>query len=120
VNTIPLRDVPNQSILTTLSNQQVQLNIYQKRTGLFMDLYSSNALVLGGIYCVNQTFCVINVYLGFVGDFMWVDLQAQNANPEAGLGIGSRFQLVYLAPADIPSTALFAGPESAEQIPAPQ
>jgi hypothetical protein len=122
VNTVLLQDVPNQSILTTLSNQQCQLNVYQKRTGLFMDIYANDFSepILAGVYCVNQVFCIMDAYLGFVGDFMWVDTLGQNANPYYGGGLGSRFQLVYLAPSDIPSTALFAGAESAEQVPAPQ
>jgi hypothetical protein len=120
MNTVPLQDIPNQSVLTTLSNQSVQINAYQKRTGFFMDIYSDNVLVLAGIYCVNQSFCVMDVYLGFIGDFMWVDTFAQNVNPYYGGGLGTRFQLVYLAPADIPPTALFAGAESQEQVPSPQ
>jgi hypothetical protein len=120
MNTVPLQDIPDQSILITLNNQSCQINVYQKRTGMFMDLYSNNVLILGGIYCVNQTFAVMNVYLGFIGDFMWVDTLNLNANPIYGSGVGSRFQLVYLLPSDILPTALFAGAEANEQNPAPQ
>ena len=117
--TVPTTDVASQTLFITLNNQGCQLNLYQKRTGFFMDLYVSNALILGGILCRNQCFLLMNVYLGFVGDFMWVDTYGQNADPIVGGGIGTRFQLVYLYPADIPATALFAGQESAEQNPAP-
>lgn len=116
---VPTNDIANQTILTTLNNQTCQLNLYQKRTGFFMDLYVSNALVLGGVLCRNQCFLVMNVYLGFVGDFMWVDTQGQNADPIVGGGIGTRFQLVYLFPSDIPTTALIAGLEASEQNPPP-
>lgn len=116
---IPTTDVPSQTLFTTLNNQACQLNLYQKRTGFFADLYAANTLLLGGALCRNQCFLVMDVYLGFVGDLMWVDTQGQNADPEVGLGVGTRFQLVYFFPSDIPPTALFAGPESAEQNPLP-
>jgi hypothetical protein len=116
---VPTTDTANQSLLLTLNNQSCQINAYQKQTGFFLDLYVDNVLILGGVLCRNQCFLIMNIYLGFVGDLMWVDTQNQNADPVVGGGIGTRFQLVYLLPADIPVTALFAGQESAEQNPVP-
>jgi hypothetical protein len=119
MQTVPLSDIANQTIFITLNNQNCQINAYQKRTGFFIDLYVANQLILGGMLCRNQSFLILNVYFGFIGDFMWVDTQNQNADPVVGGGIGSRFQLLYFFPSDIPPTALFAGQESGEQNPTP-
>ena len=48
---VPLQAVPNQAVLTSLNGQQTQLNVYQKRTGLFMDIFVGNSLVLSGVRC---------------------------------------------------------------------
>jgi len=119
---IPLAAVPNQIRSVVLNNQEFSLTIYQKSTGMFMDIASDlapNPLV--GVLCRNQCYCIMNAYFGFIGDFMWVDTWGANADPVyTGLGnSAARFQLVYLFPSDIPSSALFAGEESAEINPSP-
>jgi len=118
---IPLATVPNQIRTVVLNNQQCSLSVYQKSTGMFMDIVSNNKIILSGVLCRNQCYLVMNSYLGFIGDFMWVDTLGGNADP-VYTGIGgptARFQLVYLFPADIPPNALFAGPQSAELNPPP-
>jgi hypothetical protein len=119
VLTIPTTDVASQTIFTQLNNQNCQLNLYQKRTGFFLDLYlAPTQLVIGGVLCRNQCFLILNSYLGFIGEFMWADTQG-NMDPTVGWGIGTRFTLNYLLPSDIPATALYGGLESTEQNPAP-
>ena len=44
---------------------------------------------------------VRDLYLGFVGDFIWFD--TQGSSDPIYMGLGSRFILVYLAPADLPA-----------------
>ena len=99
---VPLQAVPNQAVLTSLNGQTVQLNVYQKRTGLFMDIFVSNSVVLTGVLCRNTTLMVMDAYLGFVGDLTWLDNQGNN-NPDF-TGLDGRYSLVYLLPSDIPST----------------
>ena len=78
---VPLQVVPNQAVLTSLNGQTVQLNVYQKRTGLFLDIYVSNTLILAGVRCRNTTLMVLDAYLGFVGALTWLDNQG-NDNPD--------------------------------------
>jgi hypothetical protein len=99
---IPLQAVPNQALLASLNGQTTQLNVYQKRTGLFLDIYVANSLVLSGVRCRNLTLMVMDAYLGFVGDLIWFDNQGRQ-NPDY-TGLGGRYSLVYLLPSDIPPT----------------
>ena len=46
---IPLQAVPNQIITPTLNNQSCKFKIYQKTTGMFIDIYVNDALVVGGV-----------------------------------------------------------------------
>lgn len=99
---IPLQAVANQAAIATLNGQLTQLNVYQKRTGLFLDIYVGNSLVLAGARCRNLTLMVMNAYLGFLGDLTWIDNQGSQ-NPDY-TGLGGRYSLIYLLPADIPPT----------------
>ena len=99
---VPLQALPNQSVLTILNGQQTHLNVYQKRTGLFLDIFVGNNLILSGVRCVNLTLMVMDAYLGFVGDLTWLDNQG-NQNPDF-TGLGGRYSLIYLLPSDIPPT----------------
>lgn len=97
---VPLNANPNQTLTVGLNNQACQLDVYQKTGGLFMDVYVNNALIIAGVLCENLNRIVRSLYLGFSGDFVFYDTQGTNDPDYAGLG--SRFVLVYLAPADLP------------------
>jgi len=116
---IPLAAVPNQSRLVVLNQQNYQLNIYQKSTGMFMDiLIPSNAqpIILSGVLCRNQCPLVMNAYLGFIGELIWVDIFALNEDP-VYTGLGGQFQLVYLFPYEIPIGTIFCWDEPYEFSP---
>jgi hypothetical protein len=101
---IPLQATPNQTFNVGLSpNQQCRINVYQKQPGLFFDLYLSDVAIITGVLCFNLNLLVRNAYLGFIGDFAFVDNQGTN-DPDY-TGLGSRYQLVYLAPGDIAGQA---------------
>ena len=114
---VPLAQVPNQSRLVSLNSQNCQFNVYQKSTGLFMDiLLETNGVmapILSGVLCRNQCPMVMTSYLGFVGELMWVDCYVTNADP-VYTGFGQQFQLVYLAPSEIPLGAIFCWDEPYE------
>ena len=99
---VPLQaGVPNQTLTTTLGDQSVQINLYQKATGLFLDLYLlPGTLVLAGALCRNLRPIVISPYLGFIGDLMFADLRG--AQDPDYTGLGERYILSYLTAADIP------------------
>jgi hypothetical protein len=106
---IPTIATPNQQLDTQLSGQNCTLRIYQKRTGLFMDVLVDGALVIGGVLCLNQNLIVRNLYLGFTGDFTFVDTLGKTDPVYTGLG--EQYLLLYLETTDL---AQIVGPETDE------
>lgn len=90
---IPLVAVPAQSMAVLLGGQSCHINLYQKSTGLFIDLYVSDRLILAGIICENINPIVRSVYLGFVGDLYFYDTQGTN-DPDY-TGLADRFELIW-------------------------
>ena len=104
---VPLQAIPNQAVLVTLNSQNTQINVYQKSTGLFVDVYLNNGPdpIVAGVLGENLRLIIMSAYLGYSGDFMFLDNQGSDDPFYSGLG--ARFSLVYLAPSDIPSTSLY-------------
>ena len=98
---VPLQPVPNQAVTVNLAEQQVQINVYQKRTGLFCDVYLANALLVAGVLCHDRDRIVRDSYFGLIGDLGFVDQQGFN-DPDY-TGLGSRYLLYYLEASDISS-----------------
>lgn len=101
---IPLQPVPSQIVSVSLSDQACQIAVAQKSTGLFLDLYVNNALVIGGVICENRNVIVRSAYLGFIGDLAFFDMQPPPADPADPFasGLGTRFILGYLFPSELP------------------
>ena len=100
---VPLSAKASQTARVTLSGQPCTLAVYQKASGLYMDVYSNDALVVGGVACLCGPLVVQNTYFGFVGDFTWIDTGAQplaDASDPSYDGIGSRWFLAYLLPSE--------------------
>lgn len=99
---IPVSEAPAQTINITLGNQSCRINIYTKsinvpiqgptdipsdplptyenQNPVFLDLYVNDALIIGGVLCLNGTKIVRDAYLGFIGDLAFIDLQG-DADP---------------------------------------
>jgi hypothetical protein len=90
---IPLRPVPSQTLSVTLNDQAVRLKVYQKRFGLYVDVYVNDALLIGGVAARNRTKIVRDAYLGLVGDFYFTDTRG-SLDPDYA-GLGDRYRLVY-------------------------
>jgi len=99
VQIVPLQPIPSQTLGVTLADQSCKLNVYQKAAGLFMDVYVNDTLIIGGVICENINRIVRSLYLGFIGDFIFIDNQG-NADP-VYTGLGSRFSLAYLELTDL-------------------
>lgn len=95
---IPLQAIPNQQLTTLLDGQYVQIDVMQRRTGLFASIYLDNELVIGNVICQDRNRLVRSKYLGFSGDLAFVDMQGADDPTYAELG--SRFKLIYLAPGE--------------------
>jgi hypothetical protein len=103
MQTIPLIDTPSQSLRVLLASQSCRIDVRQFGASLYLDLYVSDVLIVGGVVCRNLGEIVLNDYLGFVGDLMFVD--TQGASDPASPGLGTRFLLVYVEQADLDAAA---------------
>jgi hypothetical protein len=98
---IPLAAIPSQTLAILLNNQNCQINVYQETTGLFIDLYVNDTLIIGGVIGENANRIVRSIYLGFSGDLSFYD--SQGTDDPVYTGLGTRFFLLYLFPADLPA-----------------
>ena len=101
MQTIPLIATPSQTLKVSLNGQSCQINVYQKSTGLFVDLLVNSALIIGGVLAENANRIVRSLYLGFQGDMVFVDT-AGTSDP-VYTGLGTRWILLYLSPSDLPA-----------------
>jgi len=96
---IPLRPLPSQVVTVSLANQTSKIEVAQKSTGMFLNLYVNDELIIGGVICQNLNRIVRNTYLGFVGDLCFYD--SQGDTDPVYTGLGTRYSLVYLELVDI-------------------
>lgn len=94
--TVPLAAAPNQAVNVLLNGQNCTFNIYQKSTGLFIDVNVAYVRLLSGIICLNRNWIVRSKYIGFLGDIAFVDMQGSSDPYYTGLG--SRYLLAYVPP----------------------
>lgn len=99
--TIPLQAKPSQSFRVTLNGQVCSFRIYTLSTGLYLDLSVLGTPIIQGQLCVDRAYLVRDVYLGFIGDIAFVDVQAETDPVYTGLG--TQYQLIYFAPTDLPA-----------------
>jgi len=99
MQTIELQPVESQEVRVVLGNQPCTISVYQKSTGLYLDLSVAGSLLVSGRICQNQNLLVRDAYLGFVGDLAFGDLLGVS-DPDY-TGLGGRFFLVYLELGDL-------------------
>ena len=90
---LPLSAVPSQTFSVLLHYQTCLINLYQKSTGLYFDLFINNSPVIQSMLCLNEVGLVRESYLGFVGQLVFVDMQG-SSDPTYD-GLGSRYLLTY-------------------------
>lgn len=98
---IPLDPVPAQNFSVLLNQQNCQINLFQKSTGLFIDLYVDSAPIVLGVICENLNRIVRSLYLGFQGDLGFID--NQGTDDPVFTGLGTRFSLAYIPPEELPT-----------------
>jgi hypothetical protein len=99
MNIVPLQPLAAQTFNATLGGQSCLIVVYQKSTGLLMDLTADNVVIFTGIICRDRDRLVRYAYLGFIGDLAFLDMQGTD-DPDY-TALGSRFQLAYLAPSEL-------------------
>jgi hypothetical protein len=101
---IPIQPVPAQTVLTVLSNQNCQINIYQRNKSLYVDLNSNGTDMCIGCLALNAVpLDACNSYDGFQGNLYLIDTQGSE-DPQY-TGLGARWQLVYLTVDEVALTA---------------
>lgn len=93
VESIPLVPVPSQTLSVQLGAQSCRINVRQRRTGVFVDVYVQDVPIALGVKAIDRKFLVRAPYTGFTGDLFFVDTQG-TANPYFD-GLGSRWQLAW-------------------------
>lgn len=96
---IPLAAVAAQTLKVVLGQQNCVLNVYQKSTGIYLDVTLEGEVILTGVLARDRVRCIRQAYLGFVGDLAFMDTQGTDDPLYSGLG--SRWVLMYLEPADL-------------------
>ena len=96
---IPLDSVPSQTLNVVLENQSCVIKLYQKRTGMYIDLNVDGVQVCYGGLSLNGYPLIKNTYHGFVGNLMFVDQVGTDAPDYTGLG--SSFLLYYITSGDL-------------------
>jgi hypothetical protein len=93
---IQLSKNPNQTQTTAQNRQQCRINLHTQMDGnLYFDLLVAGVPFVQYVICQNKTLLVGRSYLGFIGDFYFVDTQG-DSDPTYD-GLGARFKLFYLS-----------------------
>lgn len=101
---IPLQAIPAQAFNVSLGGQACRIVLYQKGSDFFIDLSVNGLPVRQCGMVLNGVWIVRYAYLGFVGDLVMFDTQGTNDGPTYD-GLGTRYQLYYLTPAEIAAKA---------------
>lgn len=96
---IPISALPNQSFQVQLANQPCTIDISQTAYGLFFGLYVGSTQIITSVICENLNRLVRSVYLGFIGDFVFLD--TQGSDDPVYTGLGTRWLLIYLEQSDL-------------------
>lgn len=96
---IPLQAVPSQRLSVVLAAQNCQIAVYQKSTGMYLDLAINDMSIVSTRLCRDRVRLVRQEYLGFVGDLVLMDTQGREDPRYEGLGV--RWRLRYLEAADL-------------------
>jgi hypothetical protein len=91
--TIPLVAVPSQTLTVQLGAQSCRINVRQRRTGLFVDLYVRDAPVFEGVKALDRCKLVRDAYLDFTGELFFADTQG-TSDPDY-TGLGGRFLFIW-------------------------
>ena len=101
---IPLQAVPNQTLRVLLDGQATQINLYQKATGLFIDVLVNDVLIAGGVICENLNRVIRYLYEGFSGDLAFIDSLTGSdgvGTDPVYTGLGTRYSLAYIEPDEL-------------------
>jgi hypothetical protein len=99
VKNIPLLPIASQDLYVSLDQQSCEISVYQKSTGVYLDLSVDGVAAATGILCRDRVRIIR--YGGLSGDLMFVDTQGFD-DPDY-TSLGSRWLLLYLQPSEVRS-----------------
>ena len=94
IQTIPISSLAAQTFTVQLNGQNCSINLYQKSTGLFIDMTVNGNPCIQSVLCLNLVGIVREAYYGFKGQLVFFDSQGKSDPYYTDLG--SRYQLVYV------------------------
>lgn len=101
---VPLQPIPNQTLQVQLDGQPCTLTVVQYAYGTFMTVYVGTSLIIASVLCQNFNRIVRSLYLGFSGDFVFLDTQGATDPVYTGFGGQSaRYQLLYIPASELPA-----------------
>lgn len=101
---IPLQAIYAQTLTVSLGGQSCVITLRQRSTGLYFDLAVNGVTLMTEVLCQPWVLLVRQPSLGFIGDLAFMDTQGSDAPQWSGLG--TRWVLAYLTPADVPAPFL--------------
>ena len=96
---IPLTPTPSQTLTATLGGQNCKINVYQKSTGLYLDLFVNNIAIVSTALCLDRACVTRRPYTGFAGSLVFCD--TQGLKDPTYTGLGTRYLLCYLGAAEL-------------------
>ena len=98
---IQLSAVSIQRLAITLEGQACSIEARQNGRHLYLSLWKNDEMILGQRVCRDRSLMLTGArYRGFSGDLMWID--GQGFDDPQWTGLGSRWTLVYITPAEFP------------------
>jgi hypothetical protein len=91
---IPLIAEPSQTVKIVLNGQNIQISVYTKDSGLFVDINSNGTDIVVAVLALNGVPIICREYMGFLGNMIFIDTQGSNDPTYDALG--SRYQLIYM------------------------
>lgn len=99
MQTVSLQSIPAQQVQVVLNLQTCAISVYVKNQCMFFDLAVNGTQIALSVQCKNLVNLVPTAYLGFSGVLFFLD--TQGTDDPIYTGLGSRYQLIYLSPADL-------------------
>ena len=90
---IPLVAAASQRLSVQLGAQSCSIKVYQKSTGLYLDLSVLDVSIVAGVLCHNDVLLIRSGAPEFLGDLYFHDTQG-TAEPTYD-GLGGRFVLLW-------------------------
>ncbi len=96
---LEISPVASQTLSIVLAQQNCRVNLYQKTTGLYFDLFVDGAPITTCVIGRNGALLLNRGGSNFIGNFMFVDTMGELDPQWDGLGI--RFMLLYVEASDV-------------------